>query len=347
MCSRDLQALDMAALDRELATDKHNAFARTIARQQLSRTKMRGADFAAKVRELAAKDAAFEQLAYKVPSAAWDRALARYRSNAAPLARSAAFETVFYGPSKKASRGCSTPLRDDFRAYVRSAKPRDLAAVDALATDDIGVLLLSRLAACEALDGSGHAAVMLYTLGNAARTARGPRLAVYHALVDALSEIRADRERFPLEVRDLPSMPPMEIWSDVYKLASGSVLAMQKAAGVVKKVTTVEDGVIVDFATEAWTEDDWNCVDTNKVFKIDAGRVIYHQSCKKVGKRTVKRTAPSIWIPSAYAAAVRAGAFVDFEYDMNKKHDKAIAMPRVVFKNKQRTALLAAYGIDL
>jgi hypothetical protein len=347
MCSRDLQALDVATLDRELANDKHNAYARTIARQQLARTKMRGTEFEAKVREVAAKDAALEQLAYKVPSAAWDRAIARHRSNAAPLARAAAFETVFYGPSKKAARGCSTQLRDDFRAYVRAGKPKDLAAVDALATDDVGVLLLSRLSACEALDGGGHAAVMLYTLGNAARTARGPRLAVYHALVDALSEIRSDRERFPLELRDLPSMPPMQIWADTYSQASSSVLAMQKAAGVVKKVTTVEDGVTVEFATESWTEDDWNCVDTTKVFKIDDGRVIYHQSCKKVGKRTVKRTAPSIWIPSAYAAKVGAGTFVEFDYDLNKKHDKAIAMPRVVFKDKQRTTLLAAYGIAL
>lgn len=347
MCGRDLKALDVAVLDRELARDKHNAFARTIARQQLARVKMRGTDFEAKVRELVAKEPAFQRLAFAVPTAAWDRAVARHRSHATALERAASFEAVFYGPSKKAARGCSAQLREDFRAYVRAAKPKDLAAVEAVATDDVGVLLLSRLSACEAVDGSGHAAVMLHALGNAARAARGPRLAVYHALVDELSEIRADRERFPLEPRDLPSMPSMALWGDAYTLASGAVLAMQKAAGVVKKTTKVDDGVIVEFATEAWTEDDWSCVDTNKIFKIDDGRVIYHQSCKKVGKRTVKRTAPAIWIPSAYAAKVTAGTFVDFDYDLNRKHEKAIAMPRVVFKNKQRTTVLAAYGIAL
>jgi hypothetical protein len=347
LCSPDAAALDPATLDREMAAAGHNAYAKAIARQHVSHVRRRWAALEGRVRALAAKDAAYQQLAFTVPMAAWKRALERRRSHAEALERSAAYEAAFYGPSKSASKGCSTQLRDDFRGYVRGTKPANLDQLATSATDDIGLLLLARLAACEARDGSPQAAEMLYKLGHTARSARGPRLAVYHALVDALGEIRADRERFAIEPGDLPNMPMMEIWNDALSAASSGITATQATAGVVKATKPAGDGVIVEFATESWTEDDWHCKDSNKIWKIESGRVIYHQTCKKTGKRTVKRTAPTVWVPAAYADKLTRGAFVELDYDLKRSHDKSIGMPRTIYKDKSRAKLVAAYGVQL
>jgi hypothetical protein len=347
LCGHDARALDAKALDRELSRDKHNGYARAIAMQHLARVQLRVAEVEARVRALAKQDAAYEQLAFAVPQAAWQAATAKWRDHAEALARSAAYEARFYGPSKSAARNCATQLRDDFRAYVRGKKPNSLDDAKAAATDEVGVLLLARLTACEGLDGSAQAAEMLYKLGHEARAARGPRLAVLHALVDALGEIRADRERFPLEFRDLPDTRAMAIWSDAYGHAASRITATQDTAGVIKAVHKVGDGLRVEFATESWTEVERHCKDSNKIWKIDGGRVIYHQTCKKVGMQTVKRTPPTVWVPAAYADKLAKGAFVELDYDLRREHDTFIGMPRAVYKDKQRKQLVAAYGVGL
>lgn len=347
LCGHDLRALDEATLARELADAGYNAYAQVLARQQLARTKLRGAALEARVRALAAREPAYAQLAFAIPDAAWDRFTARWRANAAALARAAAFEARFDGPDRRAARGCSAQLRDDFRAYVRGAKPAGLDAFEAAATDDIGVLLLARLTACEAVDGNAHAAELLYRLGHDARPSRGPRLAVLHALLEALGELREHRPRFPIELTDLPSPASTTMWKDAYALASPGVTAMQRSAGVVKKVTRTDDGVIVEFATESWIEDNWHCQDSNKVWKLDAGRVIYHQTCKKVGKRKVSQTAPTIWVPAAYAGGLARGRFVELDYDLRKHHGRSIGVARAIYTKKDRARLVAAYGVEL
>jgi hypothetical protein len=348
LCGHDLRALDDAALARELKKAGHNAYGQTIARQQLSVVRLRGAAFETRVRVLAEAEPAYRQLAFTAPAAAWDRAMARRRAHAEALDRASGYRATLYGPDRRAARGCSERLRRDFRGYVRSAAPRDLAAFQAAATDDVGLVLLAALTACEAAEGNAHAAELLYRLGHTARAARGPRLAVFHAMVDALNEIRADRPRFPLDHGNLPRPQGMTLWRDAYALASSGITGMQADAGVIKAVSRAGDGLVVEFATESWVEDDWHCKDTQQVWRIDeGGRVIYHKTCKKVGKRTVKKTPPAIWVPAGYGAGLARGRFVELDHDLRREHDRFVGVARAVYQDKDRTRLVAAYGVEL
>ncbi len=349
-CGVDAQSLSRTRLEAEIKRDKLNGFAAVIARDTMGRAKLANRMFRAAIDKLVKRDPTYAEVFYTAPAKGFKEWVALYKANKPAMDAALAYEQKIYGPSKRAMRGCSPTLRNNFAAYVRSNKPKTKKQFEAAAHDPIGMVLLGAWLACETVEGNKYASVELQRLWSKGRIARGPRFAGYYAALDAIVKIRADRTRFPLTLRALGSLDAVRLDSKVAWLR-GQPPIIQDAKGVVKRVKKVKGGVRLEFKTVRWVEPVYNCRDTNRVQSIDSsGRLQYQRICVDTGRnKTHTKTEKPTFVPAYAAKGIKRGSLVILkaDYAYNDPKFRRPGFPLEVYKTKRHKKLVSYYGVAL
>jgi|GEM_PF-4325794 len=348
LCGVDARALSWPRLEKQLASGDHNSYSRTIARENMAFALAQAKRYLVQVDKLAKHDPTYKRIFYTVPEAAWkswEQIYAKYK----PMIEAAyAFENKLYGPSKSALNGCLKPLRRQLGDYIRARKPRSQKALEAVLFDDVGSRLLGALMPCAQYESNPWEAGTYMRLHKKAREVRGPRYAMYYAVINEIQKVKKDRTRFPLDVGMFGYKHHDRAYAKYLSMTKNGTIS-QMGMGVVRRMRRVRGGIKLYFRTVRWKETVWECHDTNKIWRIDNGTVKYHQSCIARGKKWRKRTEKPIVIPRYSAAGIRRGRFVELRADYpfpSKKHVRH-GFPNRVYRSKRKRKLLAGYGFKL
>jgi len=352
----DYQALAPGAVTKLLDTApyKGNTFARAVILESLGRARMSLAALDALVKKKTS-DADWKELLVTAPQrgvTAWQTAAAKWK---AQLARSNEFEHTFWGPSRKAVKGCWKTLRADFVEVAKTLSKSTATEFQDALSDPVASLLFSRLVACASIDEDKNHASRLLAISRDVRYARGPRMAAYYEALSALGTIVEDRTKFSVT----PSDYRLYVSSELYNRAldanndnpTGKYDSMgfvgDSGVGIVKAVKKVADGVEVTFVTEKHQEMQQSCVNTNKIYRIDDnGTLIYYQKCKDTGYVTVDTTPGGFTLPAEWAENIKKGALVQFDTSRGAA-PKRIGLPLAVYADKSKKKLVNWMGIGL
>lgn len=344
-CGVDARRLDRARLEQELQDPVVTDAARQAAREAFSRAKLIAGQLAAAYQAKAAQDPAWKKILLDAPEqafTAWQAAAAKWRPE---LDAVLAFEDRYYAPSKSAVAGCGAALRAGWTKYLRAAGPKDAKAAEQVATGDpIGYLLVSRLLACDHREGRYLAAAYEGVLLQQARRFRGPRRAAAWAVVEAINDIKKDRERFPISAGSIAfgSDPMYGPVSNVgNKIGYG-----EDAHAEIKSVVKVKGGVRVTFKTVKYKVDITSCTPTNRVHSISSdGRVLWQQNCVSGGTAWRTSTEAPMFVPDELAGGLAPNQFGTFRPDT--RLDPRGGFPTVLYRDKSKKKLAVFYGVAL
>ncbi|HEX6837957.1 MAG TPA: hypothetical protein VF334_15370 [Polyangia bacterium] len=350
----DYQALKLDAVAKLLDTPPYqgNSYARAVGLESVGVAKAGIDDVEAEVKKRASKDPDWKELLVTAPQ----RGAAEWRASAAKwkdaLARSNEFERKYFGPSKRAVRGCMPALRGDFEKMAHTL-PHDTAHdLRESLSDPVASLLFQRMVLCAAIDDDANWAGQLRAIGSDIRYARGPRVAAYWAAVEALGKIVADRERFPVKLADMYLFKNNVLYDAALKEGSASKNRQDAMGyvgdsgnGVVASVKKSGDGVEIAFVKQRHQEMGYSCTDTNHLLAIRAdGTLQYRQSCKPTGLYWIDNTPGGITVPKEWAAGVTAGHFVEFKTERGNP-PKRRGLPVAVYADKNKKKLVNWMGL--
>ena len=349
LCGGEADMLDRGALEKELQAGGYGAYEKVLARELFGRVKLIAEPYKAEAKRRANADPAYGELFFNSPKAAWAGWLQRHARHRAAYAAIAEFEGKLFGPSRKAVANCGETLRPLVQAHLKKKKAASAKTALAGLSDATAVALLQSLAACDYAQGRIPTFVMMRKLANNGRLARGPRYAVYNAVLDTLNGIGADRDRFPVSAQMLGHKPP----SPVFEAAEAKIRGIPNSSlsndlkGVVKGVEELADGVRLTFTTEAFEEEVFHCENTNKIWRIEPdGKVKYFRKCTSQGFKKFKRTTRPVVIPKYAAAEIRKGALAHIKGDANlqAKSGDPKGFPVTVYASRKGKKLVNYYG---
>lgn len=345
----DVDGFDAKRAEAELAQPPFagNAWAQVVTRESVGAATVRAKAYRAAVDGLTAKDDGWKELLVTAPK----KAVADWTARAAKfddaLAHSREFEKQAFGPSRKALKGCAPALRADFSAYLKTVKAATAQEFSqAVVGDPVGSLLLHRLAACESAEGNKATAGLLKASWEEGRVLRGPRFAALYAAIEVLGELKKDRPKFPLEpgsVRAPVNRDLLERFDDGIASVAVKHYGPEMTGSVVKTVKKQGDTVRVVFTTTKSTIPAHDCVDTNRIMRIEPnGTILYYRNCT-FGKRMVTYTEhlEDAVMPAALATGIKAGAWVE----VTRAGD--YGLPLVVYADKSQKKLVAWRGFGL
>ncbi len=353
LCGIDARSLDWNKLEKELRAGSYNTYAKTLARETFAMAQAANLRTRKVVDQLIKQDPTYRKIFYTAPETAWKEWVEFYQANKSRYDAVYAFEPTLYGPSKKALDGCNAQFRKQLADYVVSQKPKTLDDFKKVAQDRMGAVILRTLALCAAHEAGPHEMFLMNDLLDKAADVRGPRYAAFYAVADLIGEIRSDRDRFPLTVDKLVRKKPVRIYDRFGQLSKDRFKRTEPSdqyKAVVKGVKKVKDGVMVSFKTEKWKEEDIECVDSNRVWRIgDSGDVHYFQDCTSKGMKTVKHTEKQVIIPAYAADGIKKGSFMVFyaDYPYDAADYLRYGFPIAVYKTKKQKVLVSGYGIKL
>ncbi len=351
----DLAAVNDAELTKQIdASYKGNIFVRGVALESLGRIRLAAAAYKAEL-DKKSKDDGWKQLLVTAPqkgAADFNTSAAKWK---AELGRSMEFEKKYFGPSRKALKGCWADLRKDFVAVAKTLKHGPSAKeTEQSVNDPVASLLFSRLAACAVVDQDAAYANRLLSISRDLRPSRGPRVAAYYAALDAFAEIKEDRKKFPIEAENLKryiKSPIHEAASKDIEVSKSKIDTMGWAGdagqGVVKAVKKTDKGLQVTWATQKYKTMSQSCTETNRIVMFDhSGRPIYYRKCKDTGMITVDATPIPMTIPTEWTDGIKVGALVEFETARGNDVNR-YGMPIAVFADKNKKKLVNWQGFGL
>jgi hypothetical protein len=347
----DFKALAPEAALKQLDAEpyKNNRWARMVVLESTGRAALAVAAIAEEVKKKAS-DADWRELLIGGPVrgvTGWNKEAAQHKE---ALQRSNEFEKKFWGPSRKAMKGCWPTLRKDFVGVAKTLEHHNVAEFKESLSAPLASLLFSRLAACAAVDGNGELATRLLRVDRDLRYSRGPRTAAFFGAFDTLETIVADRTKFPIRPQDLPRYGNRELdeqASRMTKTDMKSSFNYGSGKGIVKSVKKGAGGVAVTFSTEKHQEMGRSCVETNRILQFRAdGSPLYYQKCKDTGMVTVDTTAVGITVPSEWADGIVPGAAVEFEAGFGNNAARP-GLPVAVYADKSKKKLVNFYGLGL
>jgi len=354
LCHIDARSLSRKRLEKELRAGKYNTYAKTIARETFALATLTERTYRGYVNKLIKRDKTYKKVLIDVPAKTWAAWKAQYAANKNIYETVYATEKKIFGPSKKALRGCLKPLRTMFKASVAKQRAKTRSAADAAATEGVAAVLLSPLMVCAAFEARiFYEGFMYRELQQKTRHVRGPRTAVYYAVMDAVREIKSDRERFAMKATWF-GYKKRDMYYPKYRKfnkAFGRVGQPGVGQGVVKRVKKLrgkhKNKVKVTFKTVRWWRTIFKCRSTNKIQRIDSnGNVSYMQNCVDTGrKKLMKRTEKPVTIPAHAAKGIRRGGFATFRVNPDVGNTGGrLGFPVHVFKTKKKKRITAAYG---
>jgi hypothetical protein len=348
----DYQALSAGAIGKlmEQAPYKGSTYARVVVMESMGRARKAIAAVEALVKQKSA-DADWKELLVTAPQrgvAGWNAASATWK---AQIARSNELEHAFWGPSRKAVKGCWKTLRGDFLQVAATLDHTSGANFERSLSDPVASLLFARLALCASIDHPDkHYAGKLVAISDELRYSRGPRLAAYYAGIDALNAILADRGKFPVSARDIDYPRDRPLYdvalTEANKDLTGIGYALENEDGIVKSVKKSGDGVVISFVSNIVQKMTYACRETTKLRMIKAdGTLVYDSICHEAGMKPFDRTHADIVIPAEYAAGIKAGAALEFSTGGGDAPRPA--MPTAVYADKTKKKLVNYYGLEL
>jgi hypothetical protein len=351
-CGPDARRLDAAAFEKELADKRYNAYARLHARETFAQAVALTAYLTAEYQKLA-KDAAYQKLLFDAPETAWKQWEKDYAANREAFEAAKAYETKFYGPSKKALQGCGAALRKHFSTYIKAKKPKTAQEAQAAALDPIGYQLVQSLSLCDAVEGRMLAArtegELLDGAGKGAPPVRrGPRMEASYAAQHALGEILADRDKFPVKVGEFRadmsiSRPDKDIRTGANDLYTNqTTYPGHDPTGTLTGV----DKNVVSFRPVKTTVPNIICVPNNRIVYISSsGEVIYDKDCHREGNVTLTDVEKPLAIPAELAGGLKAGQVGVFTG--NDSATPRGGFPKAVYADKEMTKLVIWFGVAL
>ncbi|NVB81214.1 MAG: hypothetical protein HOV81_22650 [Kofleriaceae bacterium] len=346
----DYKAITEAAALKLLdqAPYKGNAYARLVALESVAKARLAAFRIGVLV-EQKIKDEAWKELLVTAPQRGienFEKAVAQWKGQ---IARSAAFEKTFWGPSRKAMQGCWATLRKDFLDVMKTMKHANENEAYESLNEPVPALLFGRLAACAQVEQDAAYARELGDLTNKVRYARGPRTAAYYAAVAALGDILADRAKFPVEARDLKGLQAKGELSDAAshlpdkEKSKVDRFNFDDGEATVKSVKKRGDDVEVSFVTTKEKIMSTSCTPTNRImmFRSD-GAPVYYDNCKNTGLVTVDSTPDPILVDAGLAEGIKPGMVVKFKAAEPRNR---YALPVAVYADKKKTKLVSYYGL--
>lgn len=115
----------------------------------------------------------------------------------------------------------------------------------------------------------------LFKVGADVRPSRGMRAAAYYAAVEAFGPIKADREKFPIEKKDLSQALQLE--NDLIKGAYDHKSASKydamgwvgdQGSGTVKSTKKIKEGLEVTFVQTKQQFMGHSCTETNRIVQF-------------------------------------------------------------------------------
>ena len=350
VCGATARRLDRARLEKEIEQDKLPELAKMNVRETFSRA---GAVSEFLLEEYRGrKDEDLKALVLDAPEAgwlAWEKSAATWK---AELDAAFAYETKFYGNSKKAKLGCSAELGANLRKYVASLKIVKEDDAKKLSTNDpVAFVLAEHLVACAIKEGNWFFAAQTFELVSNARPHRGPATAAFWSVVDALGKILEDKESFPITYAALGKRSsPMayqlnNAWAN--QLGDGE----EPASGEIKSAVKTGEGLKVTFTTVKITYDKMDCHDTRKLWRFDSnGTPLYFQDCKVVGKTTATISPDPVVVPLEVADKLAAGQVGTFAINATggeRKFKTRQGFPVTVYSDKGKKKVVKYYGLSL
>jgi len=329
-----------------------NPYAQAIGREELGLARLRMAAIEAEVKKRTGKDAEWAELLVAAPQrgiAAWTAIAGKWK---AELQRSSEFEQKAYGASRKALAGCVAPLGKDLSTVLKSLKHDTVEELKREINDNLsGGLLLKRYIVCVAAAGDPMVAMGFRKHLKEIRVTRGPRMAAYYAALDALSKIREDRAKFPVEPGDLPFDRKDyldDLASDFLSKTKYDTIGFSDVQkGVIKTAKKGPKGLAITFnpaRRQIYTE---ACTTTSRLIMFaHDGRPIYDRNCKPTGLKWVDESPDPIVITEDLAGGIAPGTMIVFAVVPYNNGDRT-AMPLEVYADKTGKKLVNFFGIPL
>ncbi len=342
VCSPVAARLDKAAFDRHVAGAKLNTYGRTIARESFAAAKMLHARYASIAKDLIAREAALKTILDAAETAwvKWEKLAAEHKAS---VDAALAYHKLFFGPSKSARKGCFENLRKLWAPMIAKAKPADLKAARELINGAVYDLLTTELMLCGGADGQSLFGNLLLKERGYSRHVRGPRTAAYFAALDAVSDVLADREKFPMR-------PNAYLGYNDDPISAALSYAREKdnfgsdAESVIDKLQTTGDDVKITFIKVKIMVDELSCKQTNRIAYINASGIVEYQSdCRPVGKKEVTLQEEPIIIPAWAAGGLKKGNLASFYINGPERR----GFPVAVWADKEKKALVNYLGVEL
>jgi hypothetical protein len=339
----DVKNFDVVRLKKEFAEKPYakNEWAQLVLSESLGNYASNAKAFEAAVNKIA-KDDDWKNIVFNAPVKGikdWEAQTEKYKS-AFDNARD--FEAKLFSPSLKAAQGCSSKLKADFHAWLKTVKAKPSEFDNAVAGDAVGSYLLQHLAACEMAEKNPHGR-LLDQARKAGRLTRGPRLAAYYAMLEAAGQVKADRPKFPLNPKQLSGVATQDLENRAAQAAGEMGYYNEGKGSVVKSVSKVAAGLKVTFVTESRQYMSQSCAPTNRILRIDAsGNVVYYTLCRETGMKTSNERLEDTVIPLEYATGIAPGRWVEYSGAF-----KLIDMPMVVYSDKSKSKIVNWRGFGL
>ncbi len=346
---------DVVMHELDAAPYRGNRYAHVVVLESLARMRLRTSQIDVAVAKLT-KDPAWKEALVTAPqrgAAAWRAAADKHKD---ALARSDAFDQETRGTGNV--KGCEAPLRADFQAIFKKIKHDDIETIRAELSDDpLAGLLLTRLAACMALDGDAGVGQMLEWVSNGLRITTGPRMAAYYATIDALGALKKDQR--PFRPNAIPQITRRDLHGESFHINT------KMDGAVIARVDKKANGTRVTFVQNKFKVMSQDCQDGPKIDRIlPDGHVEYRKVCHDAGLVTVDQTPRPRFVPPAFTSGLRAGRLAvfsgidrremseDSDDDDQKPHrgkqheEDKFDLPLVIYADKSTKHIVAFYGFS-
>lgn len=344
----DARRMDRAKFEQEIAAAPYTEIARIHAREAFARAKAL-ADYMLWAYGAKAKaDPTLKALLFDAGEAGWTGWEKDYATWQPAMDAAAAYEATFYGDDQRAKKGCSSALHANLARFVAAGKVTTGEDASKLLRTPVGYVLAETLLACDVREELWQQAARDAEMFRVQRVQRGPRLAAWWAVFDALQQIDADHARYPIQLTDLGLPPKSPLVAQVSGAWANKLSLDTDATGEIKAVTKSDGGVLVTFKRVTYQEVEDTCTQTNRIDGIDGnGAFIYHQSCTITGHHTVDATPEPVLVPADLAAGLRPGQLATFNRDRPDGAKYFHGLPTEVWTDKNKKTLVVWNGIPL
>ncbi len=236
--------------------------------------------------------------------------------------------------------GCEAEFWTPLAKLVAAKHPANVEAGADAMHDQTTYMLGRGLLACAELDNRADVVATFDRPLESAPVGSGPEQAVQWALIryinahaDSLESEKLDSNTFAVFMRN-------------DALDTRTSPSLNEIKGVVASVSPATSGWMkVTFKTESWMEDDFDCVETNKIDGIKSdGTLVYRQRCTFKGQSKHQSTEPPVVVEARFAGALKPGRLAELGETRNAGGEgERRAVPKLVRASKDAKAPMVGY----
>ncbi len=234
--------------------------------------------------------------------------------------------------------GCTQEFWAPLAKLVAAKRPATTEAGADAMHDQTTYMLGRGLVACAELDKRADIVSTFSWPLLTAPMGSGPEQSIEWTLVRYINANAEALDASKIEANDLGGF----LRNDAMDRETGS---LNDIKGIVASVKPAANGwVTVSFKTESWMEDDFDCVETNKIDGIKSdGTLVYRQRCTFKGQSKHSSTEPPVTVEARFAGALKPGRLAKLGETRGAGGDERRAIPAEVRASKDAKAPLVGY----